>query len=377
MPEKQAVGRFSPDFVEQRRRGLERFLSKVALHPVLVESHYFVTFLTADDVAFNIAKTTVKQEKSEKSSGTVMSFFSRAATTVVNVAQNKSVNVEKTAADLKIEEISEYLNQLETHMGNVSKGTSLVVKRNRDMANALFEFGQAFTWLGQSEGDSLGTALVQVGNAADQLSVTSTEFAEQESLKLEEPIQEYVRLVGSVKATIARRQQKKANYVNAIGDMEAKQTSYTKALSTAGKEDSAAKKQKELELAQETVDLTKKELDKVTDILLNEFEKFKAEKAADIKMLLANFAKMQVDYHRKAEKIWSDILPQLMAASDVNTSRDVGKPITPAPVPAPPVPTFSSPPPVPPLPASDQWPTNGKPSSCSNFTEADEEVVDV
>jgi len=105
-----------------------------------------IFFFAADDIAFGIAKQTVKQEKSEKSGGSLTSWFKSAATTVANAATNKSPNIEKTAADLKIEEILEYLNQLETHMGNVAKGTSLVVKRNRDMANALFEFGQAFTW---------------------------------------------------------------------------------------------------------------------------------------------------------------------------------------------------------------------------------------
>lgn len=38
MPEKQTVGRFSPEFVEQRRRGLERFLSKITTHQLLSES---------------------------------------------------------------------------------------------------------------------------------------------------------------------------------------------------------------------------------------------------------------------------------------------------------------------------------------------------
>ena len=293
IPEKQTVGRFSPDFVEQRRRGLERFICKIALHPVLVESVYFITFLTADDVAFGIAKNTARAERSEKS-GSTLSWFSKAATSVANVATNKTVNIEKSPSDLKIEEILEYLNQLETHMCNVSKNTSLVVKRNRDMGNALFEFGQAFTWLGQSEGDALGTALVQVGNAADQLSVTSTEYAETEALHLEEPIQEYYRYVGSVKATIYRRQAKRGDYINALADLEAKQQSYTKAVSMPGKEDKAAQKQKELEEAQVVVEATKKELDDVTDVLLNEFDKFKSEKAADIKALLANFAKMQV-----------------------------------------------------------------------------------
>jgi hypothetical protein len=58
----------------------------------------------------------------------------------------QSVNIEKTASDLKIEEIMEYLNQLETHMNKVSSTTSHLIKRNRDLATALFEFGQAFTW---------------------------------------------------------------------------------------------------------------------------------------------------------------------------------------------------------------------------------------
>ena len=65
-------------------------------------------------------------------------------------------------------------------------------------------------------------------------------------------------------------------------------------------QESAAKKQKELENAQENVESSKKELDTVTDVLLNEFEKFKAEKAVDIKALLANFAHMQasiIDYN--------------------------------------------------------------------------------
>ena len=103
-----------------------------------------------------------------------------------------------------------------------------------------------------------------------------------------------------------------------ISDLDSKQSSYTKALSIAGKEDIAAKKQKDLELAQQYVESAKSDLDAVTDVLLNEFEKFKSEKAADIKTLLANFAKMQGDYHRSAEKIWGDILPQLMSAADIN-----------------------------------------------------------
>lgn len=62
----------------------------------------------------------------------------------------------------------------------------------------------AFTLLGQTEGDSLGAALQQVGNNADQMSVAAAEQAENEAMQFEEPLQEYIRLVGAVKVIIWR-----------------------------------------------------------------------------------------------------------------------------------------------------------------------------
>ena len=108
----------------------------------------------------------------------------------------------------------------------------------------------------------------------------------------------------------------------------------------------------------------KKELDTVSEVLLGEFEKFKAEKAVDIKQLLANFARMQMDYHKKAEKIWSDVLPLLMA-NEASAAAGTYK-------------QYSAPPPVPPMPpappgGSNPWSSKGD----SGFREEDEEVVDV
>ena len=98
-------------------------------------------------------------------------------------------------------------------MITVSKSVSQVVKRSRDMSTALVEFGQAFTWLATSEGEGLGQVLTMIGNSADQLSVATAEFAEAESVTLEEPMQEYVRIVGAVKSAINRRQEKKQEYI--------------------------------------------------------------------------------------------------------------------------------------------------------------------
>ena len=63
---------------------------------------------------------------------------------------------------MKIEEISQYIAALEKQLLNVTKHSALLVKKSRESATTLFEFGQSLTWLGQSEGDAVGAALTQV-----------------------------------------------------------------------------------------------------------------------------------------------------------------------------------------------------------------------
>lgn len=56
LPEKHPVGRFNPAFVEIRRRELERFLRRAAVHPELQGCASLDAFLQGDDVTFQAAK---------------------------------------------------------------------------------------------------------------------------------------------------------------------------------------------------------------------------------------------------------------------------------------------------------------------------------
>ena len=51
---------------------------------------------------------------------------------------------------------------LEKQMQNVTRHADGLVKRSREMSHAMREFGQSSTWLGQSEGDTVGGVLTQV-----------------------------------------------------------------------------------------------------------------------------------------------------------------------------------------------------------------------
>lgn len=305
LPDKQIIGKFTQDFVESRRRSLERFITRVASHPQLVYSPRFVTFLQADDSALSAVKNEAKNEKKKNATNPIQWLES--------LTHNKT-ELEKTSADEKFEDITGYLTALEVQMEKVSKSASNMVKRDRQHATAMFEYGQALTWLGESESDSLGTGLCQVGSAVDQLSQAGTKHADDELVQLDEPMAEYVRLLHSLKEAIKRRADKKAQYINAIADLEAKQTAYSKVLGSA-KEEVERAKQAAVEKASTACDTAKEVYERVTSELLDDFERFKAQKANDIRDILLNFVNLQTEHIRSSEEAWRNLIPTLQAIS--------------------------------------------------------------
>ena len=61
----------------------------------------------------------------------------------------------------------------------------LLVKKNKEISNGLYEFGSAFHTLGQSEADELGNALMKMGSTAEDLSSLTMEEAEKEMIDFE------------------------------------------------------------------------------------------------------------------------------------------------------------------------------------------------
>lgn len=134
-------------------------MGRVLAHPTLNQADLIVTFLEADDAGLAAARDKGKVEKSSKAPS-VMSWFE----TKVNAmtVQPNEAATERTAADLKIDEITEYVNKLEAHMATLTKHVATLLKRQREVSAAMRDFGQAYTYFGQAEGDALGTSLVQV-----------------------------------------------------------------------------------------------------------------------------------------------------------------------------------------------------------------------
>lgn len=135
----------------------------------------------------------------------------------------------------------------------------------------------------------------QVGAAVDKLSMTATKHAEAEVRELDEPMDEYVRYIASVKAAIQQRADKKSAYISCLKDLEVKQAAYNKVLTQPGKEADASKKQDLVEKAQTAADAAKVEYENVSERLLVEYDNFKQQKAADIRNIILSFINLQVN----------------------------------------------------------------------------------
>lgn len=338
LPEKQPVGRFNSAFVEDRRVHLERFLRRVAVHPELADATSLDTFLRADDVSFQAAKNAkgivVSQSVMMQTPMPMMGAPSSTSPSGIKrwFAETKTSmtgDLVRSPDDDLFEEIARYIHGLDTQMRNVSHQATGLVRKGKEIANGLFEFGLAFNLLGQSEADALGDALSKMGETADRLSVMSAEHADKEMQQFEEPLQDYIKLIHSVKLALQRRHEKRLRYSTTLADVESKQAQLVKLRATIGSEAKAYGVEMSLRRAHEAAEAARDDFATVSQRVLREVDRFKREKAEDMRRTVLDFINLQVEYNKRMEEIWATLIPKLESVQLDNNSQAMPTTITP------------------------------------------------
>jgi hypothetical protein len=156
-----------------------------------------------------------------------------------------------------------------------------------------------------------------MGTTLDTVSALTCTYAENETIKYLEPLDEYLRIIQCIRFAIQQRLQRKSIYSQALADLESKASSYRKlvAASDPKKEAQLKSKEQQMQQAEKVMEDTKSDFEKVTERLLQEFELFKESKGREIKETVIQFVTIQMDYHSKLEEEWSQILPKLQSIS--------------------------------------------------------------
>jgi len=310
LPEKSVVGRFTPSFIETRRRALEHCLNRIANHSVLRKSDHFKAFLEAKDDGLLIQKTAAKQEANSKSKG-FFGWLTDTATSTLNNVRG-SVKLERTQDDVKFDEIAQYIATLEPQLQSVHRQTTGVIKRELDLGTSLFDFGLSFTLMGQADnGVTLRAALTKMGHTADSLSVLAKETADKECESFEEQLKDYIRVVMSVKVAIGQRNEALNAYLLAKSNHESRVDAHQRLVGVPGKEDKAQQAMDAVVEAQSTEEKKKREFHEVQQTLFKEFDRFKQEKAEDFKTMMIAYSKLRIEHCKAEEAEWKKILPVL------------------------------------------------------------------
>lgn len=323
LPEKQAVSRFSPEFVEDRRRALEKFLRRVILHPELWAADCLLTFLRADDVAFQHAKNTSKSDDAnsaatsdmsaslggggafnKSTAGGIKKWFSEAKTTFAG-------DLVSSPDDDLFDEIERYIEALSIQMKRVSNQASGFVRKSKEIANGLFEFSLAFDQLGQSEGEALGAKLQLMGSTADTLSSMAAQQAESELKRLEEPFKDYLKVIYAVKLALGRRHDKRVSYTALLHEIQTREANLHRLRLTPGSEAKAYSTEMSIQRYQAAANVAQEDYAECSQRVLREVDRFKREKAEEMKMVVLEFIQLEIEGNRAMEKVWAELVPKL------------------------------------------------------------------
>jgi len=313
LPDKSVMGRFSNEFIAERKRALESFLNRIAVHTELRESVDVDMFLHAtDEGVLSGDSKDLKQGEDGR-----LSIFLKDSSNWFSHAFTSREQQVKTDEDRKCDKVVEYAERLDNHLTAVHTQIDTLLKRSKGLAKCWFDFGLQCTLLGQFESKQdeavMGTVFNKLGNIADLLSVIMTKKIEMENVHFREPVRDYLRMVLAVKEMIKTRNDVLQSYHDAVSDLEARQRKLAQIQGVPQKHDQAQRLERGVEEAQIIVDERLKELKRVTAICLAEAGRFRLEKEQALKNVVIDFVRMQIEHSKKVQKAWESILPDLQS----------------------------------------------------------------
>ncbi|KAK0727429.1 Vps5 C terminal like-domain-containing protein [Lasiosphaeria miniovina] len=306
-PEKQAVGRFESNFVEARRAALEKMLNKTAAHPTLQHDADLKLFLESE--AFNIdVKHKERKEPSLGESKSMLSSFG------INVGStNKFVEQDDWFHERKV-----YLDALENQLKALLKAIDGMVVQRKAMAEAAGDFSASLHALSTVElSPTLSGPLDALSDLQIMIRDVYDRQAQQDVLTFGIIIEEYIRLIGSVKQAFTQRQKAFYSWHTAESELQKRKASQDKLLRQGkSQQDRLNQVSAEVADAERKVHQARLLFEDMGRLMRSELDRFEREKVEDFKSGVETFLEGAVEAQKELIEKWETFLMQLDAEDD-------------------------------------------------------------
>ncbi|KAI0160038.1 Vps5-domain-containing protein [Hypoxylon sp. FL1284] len=306
-PEKQALNRFESNFVESRRAALEKMLNKTAAHPTLQHDPDLKLFLESESFNVDVKHKERREPIPGESKGVLGSLG-------ISVGGgNKFVEQDDWFHDRRV-----YLDALENQLKALMKSMDTMVIQRKAMAESAGEFSASLHALSTVE---LSPTLSGPLDALSDLQLTIRDVydrqAQQDVLTFGITIDEYIRLIGSVKQAFSQRQKAFYSWHNAESELQKRKSSQDKLLRQGrSQQDRLNQVGAEVADAERKVHQARLLFEDMGRLMRAELDRFEREKVEDFKSSVETFLESAVEAQKELIEKWETFLMQLDAEDD-------------------------------------------------------------
>ncbi|XP_004678008.1 PREDICTED: sorting nexin-30 [Condylura cristata] len=269
---KGVVDRFSEEFVETRRKALDKFLKRIADHPVLSFNEHFSVFLTAKDL------------NAYKKQG--MALLTRVGESVKHVTGGYKLR----SRPLEFAAIGEYLDTFALKLGTIDRIAQRIIKEEIEYLVELREYGPVYSTWSVLEGE-LAEPLEGVSACVGSCSAALEELTDDMTEDFLPVLREYTLYSDCMKSVLKKRDQVQAEY-------EAKLEAVV-----LRKED-RPKVPADVEKCQDRMECFNADLKA-------DMERWQNNKRQDFRQLLMGMADKNIQYYEKCLMAWESVIPLL------------------------------------------------------------------
>lgn len=319
-PTKQTyIGRFNENFIENRRLSLEKMLNKISHSPSLQEDPDFIMFLVSEDFGN-------ESKEREKLSGSGASLqndeFLDNESNTSNTDSSTPVTVGSNAGGFmssifsmsqKIEEPDEYFTQKKEYIENLEhnlrvfyKSIELINNQRQEMAGLVDEISMTIDELASLEILKVTSDLLSAFSDVQlKLKENLDRINLQDQLTLGFTIEEYLRIIGSIKYVFESRSKIYQQYYNFNQEYIKKQAQLNKLnkkFKVQG--DKANNLSFEVDKLRAKVQTFEKKFNLISDTIKLELERFEFEKIDDFRNSVEIFIESSIESQKEAIELW-------------------------------------------------------------------------
>ncbi|QLG74057.1 hypothetical protein HG535_0F05690 [Zygotorulaspora mrakii] len=328
-PEKQSVGRFKQDFIENRRFQMERMLHKITESPLLQKDPDFLMFLSSPDFSIDsknrehISGSGASSDSNDLSEIHISDIQLLGPEDAALILKSGGIDTESQKRFMNISfssppkyiETDDYFREhwqnaqvLEEQLRQLDKSLEMVDSERNELASVTEEFSKTMESLADLEVTKKNANLLS--NFADtqrRIKESLERSSLQESLTLGVTLDEYIRSLASFKAIFNQRARLGQYLVIVEADLMKKESQLEKLhniFKTKPNSEKVQTAKKEYQILKTRFNNIKKSWQTVGDRIKNEVENYQLEKVHDFRNSIEIFLESAIESQKENIELW-------------------------------------------------------------------------